>query len=1048
MWAAEWWRCNHEQGPWRWEDMLQVIGCGSLAPGSPGYPLLCRMVARGLAEWRRPLLRVGQSRAFLVTIACEGGLPLKMVRREQGSLRRYFRALLEEFRIYGRTGAAAESLAERTRGHLPRSLRQDVVFQVSGRLIAKIWELQAELGESRTPVRDLDDRHHGWRNELPLRLPDDLADALLNSLLLDAAALAKDTPKRIRWRRSLQASPAGWEIIGELRLPATLDEADLRAMLELPADTPIPGRFDLCLRPAGGAAELVALATERPGRSGEATIALEHGSRASRPVRGVAACVERSLVLRDGREERASTVFPGAAALTDLPWVFAGAGPGEAAERYECVGQGSTTVRAVDACVAAPPGTRAEPGASARCECVGSLPELDRTLYRISGSVTFVDAEGGRTVVRTGAGPGAGEVEYLLDGRRRELGRDRTPVFEDPPTLLERQGEGASLRVPARDLVWKPDGPSSAWTAFSATSVGDGRLRYVAAGEIRFSAPLKILPRGATVRYHPGASASEGVIELAGFGADEVLVLAPGSLAWVREPGAQADLRVRVSAPDEPPFIVELELRWGTRSRLRLTLPFPSRGGGFFLPSDQRLPSDACVALGRLPGIRAVVLVPRHDCSFHVEGTFRGREVGGIGRYGRYLRAEMREVAHGHFEYDASGLQREIQGRLDESGDDGAYVRLRLHSNEVGDIPLRTLRVTRYDLEFEVDAGARTVALSVHSLVSIAPDEVEALQARAYPLLDPVGEAVDLVRRDARTWEVPEAGMGAGPWLVLGWQGDWCRVRPLMWQVPRPEEEPAEAASSYTFAAVCERERVPERWSVALRDVANALGADPGHPDWKVVDGLVDWTERLPASTFALLRALSQAPQAAAMAALRIDTARFDLLWDALESLPFWWRLVPRSAWSAAAASWVRELRAALAPLEGIAGLPPAAEMLREQFAGTVARVTARLPCLKPVFGFTRGTLLGEKVGGEAGAVVRPEIREEFLKRHRAGVTDCPVFGIASRELPVLDDARGLVESLRAVPESERLWIGFAGRFATPERFTFVNAPTIAALAA
>lgn len=50
---------------------------------------------------------------YLVTLACEGGLPLRLVQRENHSLRRYFRAVIEEFRFHRRLGASPEELAGR-----------------------------------------------------------------------------------------------------------------------------------------------------------------------------------------------------------------------------------------------------------------------------------------------------------------------------------------------------------------------------------------------------------------------------------------------------------------------------------------------------------------------------------------------------------------------------------------------------------------------------------------------------------------------------------------------------------------------------------------------------------------------------------------------------------------------------------------------------------------------------------------------------------------------------------------------------------------------
>src|SRR5690606_3254724 len=98
LWGAEWWRRNHDGGPWAWEEMLAAIECSDYAPAGPHYLRLQEMVAEGIRRWNRELLRFATGRAFLLTLACEGGLPLKLVRRETAALRHFFKDLLEEVR--------------------------------------------------------------------------------------------------------------------------------------------------------------------------------------------------------------------------------------------------------------------------------------------------------------------------------------------------------------------------------------------------------------------------------------------------------------------------------------------------------------------------------------------------------------------------------------------------------------------------------------------------------------------------------------------------------------------------------------------------------------------------------------------------------------------------------------------------------------------------------------------------------------------------------------------------------------------------------------
>ena len=178
LYSAEWWRRTHERGPWKWAGILEGVGWGGIS-----FPRLYEVIEEGLGYWRRPLLRVGPNRGFLVTLACEGGLPLRLVTSEGTSLRYYLLAVLEEFQLYGSAGYTPEELAARASELLPRSLRQDVVYRLSGQLIDEIWQLQRKVGGASAPVRELDRTDPGWRGRLPLLVPDDVARALLNPLV-------------------------------------------------------------------------------------------------------------------------------------------------------------------------------------------------------------------------------------------------------------------------------------------------------------------------------------------------------------------------------------------------------------------------------------------------------------------------------------------------------------------------------------------------------------------------------------------------------------------------------------------------------------------------------------------------------------------------------------------------------------------------------------------------------------------------------------------------------------------------------------------------
>jgi hypothetical protein len=82
VYAAETFRRRHAGGPWTWETVFDEIG-----HATPNYQAIYAWVEKGLQHFKRPLLRsrIGD-REFLVTLACEGGLPLRLLHRENAHL--------------------------------------------------------------------------------------------------------------------------------------------------------------------------------------------------------------------------------------------------------------------------------------------------------------------------------------------------------------------------------------------------------------------------------------------------------------------------------------------------------------------------------------------------------------------------------------------------------------------------------------------------------------------------------------------------------------------------------------------------------------------------------------------------------------------------------------------------------------------------------------------------------------------------------------------------------------------------------------------------
>ena len=459
LWAAEWWRREYEEGPWSWWPLLADLGRVDLAPGEPHYFKLQDVVARGLEAWGRQVLRVGSSRAFLATLACEGGLPMKIIVRGQTHLRSYLKGVLEEYRLFGSAGIPLAELAERVRDRLPKTWRQDVVYQLSGELIAEVWKLQRELGDTEKPVVDLDRIRPDWRDELPLRVTDDVARTLLNGLLLDAAEVARGGRIRVRW--TVQLMPDGedlWELRGCFDLPTTIAAEAFRRLFAGNHDTELPQRFDLGVQTRRRPFVPLALATLMQATDRGRFFGLERLSAADR-VQTAGVTHARALVARTPESALRSDSFPGATGMSDLPWVFAPTDLSVAADRasqtYRLVGQGSLKRREAWVLVAVSDETVAELEENGEARAVGSIRnETGRCVYHVSGQVTFVSPDGSRTVIATGAASDSDSAEYRLEGREQLFGRGASSAFLGRVSLSETSdGEFPTDRPGKRPMV-------------------------------------------------------------------------------------------------------------------------------------------------------------------------------------------------------------------------------------------------------------------------------------------------------------------------------------------------------------------------------------------------------------------------------------------------------------------------------------------------------------------------------------------------------------------------------------------------------------------
>lgn len=1044
LWGAEWWRRNHDGGPWAWEDMLAEIECSDYAPGGPYYLRLQWVVAEGIRRWNRELLRFATGRAFLVTLACEGGLPLKLVRRETAALRHFFKDLLEEVRIFGPMGVPARDLAERTAVRLPRRLRNEVVYELTGNLATAIWRLQREVGDSTNPVETLDRIRPGWREELPLSVDDAVARALLNNLLLDAANLARGRGGRIRWARSLAKTSNGYRLIGRLVLPGTLQPHDLQTLW--PDVSILPRRFEIGVE-TDESFDIVAFATRRGAYGaveGEHFV-LENVLEGDGTISGPAAAAARRLVLRLGTGmTHATDAFVGAMPLSDLPWVFEDTG--DANEELHLAGEGSTSVRADAAVVAFDSETAIEADEGAVIEELGHLEAFDRRLVRVRGRVRFLDADGNLIVVRTRAERASDGVEYRLRGRSLALSRDGSTMFLGPPAVYAYHPDGFTEQVQTTALEWKSDLRGSQWEPLTSRCVGTGRVRYIREGTTEFSQRITVVPAETAVRFLPSRNGHTGTIEFKGIGQIEIAILGPQGIGVKYERVADDQLRLVLSATGQIPTDVDLLLRWPGRGEARLSLPFPAQRAWFETTGGRPLPNGAAISVDRLGQVRAVVVVPNTDATFNIEGGYRGADVNLIEPRNQLLRLALSAKAPGLYDADLILLQPAIESRLTFSKDEAGHVRLVIRSDGVSDLDVPSLEVYRYDFQLWFDDERSEVVIPEDALVKLTEEEVLTLRIEAISLITPTNLRVPLERLSNTRWHFPENELAPGPWLVLAWHGEWCRARPL-WRFIRPAN-PTDYSRHPLLEVFRSRGTDEAGRRAAAAALVSRLRTNAADLVWSTIDEQLELTTHIPVVTLDLLVALANDPTAAAMAALRAPSqTAFSRLWRALETLPFWWRAISVAVWEEVIDAFIDSLNESLKPLRDALGDETVEQSIAQRVDTAIARVGDELASVAPVLLRAAARRLGRRPNEQVTTLYNPEIRAHLMReRHRLTEEARDQLNRVPWSVR-LDSVTQLATALLDLPWSRDFFFQ-ANRSLDDRMFMLLNAPVVAALCA
>jgi hypothetical protein len=905
LYAAETFRREHSEGPWSWNTVFEP-----LAVAAPGNITIGEWVTQGLKYWNRPLLKNRRGNLYLVTIACEGGLPLRLLQRENTHLSQFFREILDQYdQQYGQGYDAAEQLAQQHAYRLPRSLQQEPVYRFAGQLISKIGELQPLVADAADPIKALDEKTPDWRNQLPLRMDDKNAEVLLNGLVYRSKELAEERNAKLLWQARLINTPSGWKVEKTLQTPAVISETLLCSWLNINSVT--APRYRLLLRTPDGTQPIAWLTrTEIAGKP-------PFYRREWAKTKGVTLYDRQMLDIHELAIYDGSTTHPlgpgNGEPWGESPWVFV---EQESTQERRWLTEGSARTRSPSAYVLVPQDVTPKP-IQGQFEEQGQIPNLARTLYKVSGEVHFQTPFNDHFSIRCGAAQDS-DHQFHLSGAMVVEGIQEKPLYRGLPHLIAADSTGKLLpEIGVRQC--KPCGRHSAWQQPGNATLGRLWLRLLDSdGSERCRRRVDVVPNDLQVSMTFGAGNTDGEVHVTGLaGAAATLHSEHPETIHVDHQVDTLRLRCPVVANTHPATI-KLQLAWPQADPVHLILPYPQRGAAFCARGAVLTGDAAVVPVDRLGSVAIQIHDSEGGTSYWLEAALL------IDSQGHHhntptkdsatsFRIKLPHLQWGQLTYPLWQLQSRLASIFASSLDLDSKIHLKV-TTKFGQ-ELASIDVTRFDCWLSPNRDTQTVSIPESQHSRLERDWQTRMRAEMLRLWQPASEPIQIapVPNQPGHWAIPE-DLEPGPWWVIVYDGDWARFRPLLWTV-KTEEHADQPKNEFNLEAII-RDPDRARRETNLHALLASLPDKPGSTDWSLLNECIDLSNQFPPASIAALGKLCHYPKALAMALFMSNEQRFDRIWRLSSEMPFLWILLPVNDWLDVSTTFYSHLDEALEALD------------------------------------------------------------------------------------------------------------------------------------
>jgi hypothetical protein len=883
LFAAEWWRRSYEGGPWSWEPILTSV---SLDADQINPQKIYNIVHAGFRFWKRPLI-IKSRTEYIISLACEGGLPLNIVQRQNTPLQRFFKRLLHRYTDYQQAGISAVKLAEDSSNLLPASLRNDRVYHLCGKLVESIIDLKCLIPENTAPgkfIEVLDKADSEWRDNLPLSLDEDIAASFFNNLVVEAEKIQTLRCQQVTLHRYLVTNDEKYRFVAEIKIPNNLPLFYLNELFN--STLKETSRYFLEIKSSGMRDRKISKLVKQI-RGSQIQYRVDLIPKTNLLFEDEAISTIHFVInSQDGFS--ATSPIPGGECIEDLPWIFIDDEEG----RLVLIRTGSYRSQKPYLFIAVPVKAKLKADDDGVIEEYGNLESSSRILYKVSGNITYVETDDSKYTIRTGADT-TDLDNYVIQGRTSRIKGNIDQIFEGFPEYAIRTELGQSSLIFQNEIFWRASAHGRSWSSDQSGMYGITEMAHIKDGEIYKKTRIGIIPENFKLEILP-LDINSGIIRFTNH--QNALVSTTTNNSTIAIDIQQNDseqISILCSATEDIPSRFLVKLMWEKGSEIQLVLPFPVHGSCFTDGDGNRIPRNQKVVVDSLYGIEAVTVAQNESDFFTLNGYCTSPHLS------KMLQGAINVSETFQGEYRLINLKPRFLQIFSSSESLDTEVQLKVEGKgRDSDI----IRISKFDIS--LDREADNVCLRYESKRYVGQEKLQSINLFAMPIADPYIEPDYLVQEEKNgvalgKWKLNSADRQEGFWMVFGHINGVYRIRPRSISVQNIQIEESNSAKQENPENLLEAVAVKD---MALRQIAykerfREMIQCPDHSDWDIVDQYISRYENLPLSSLDLFTAMAHNHEIMAMLLLKKALSDFDKIWSFREELPFSWLTVSLDTW-------------------------------------------------------------------------------------------------------------------------------------------------------